>query len=72
MFEDSRGASLLAEIKDHVDSHGFGSAIIEDHVAIGLSDKAFSSGGRREKIVRVKSLDEARCAIGCCCMTDAQ
>ncbi len=71
MFDESRDVSLLAEIKDHLDAHGVGSAIIEDHVAIGLSNTALSPGGRSGKIVRVKSLDEARCAVGCCCMKEA-
>lgn len=71
MFEEFRDMSLLAEIKTHVDSHGFGSAIIDDHVAIGLSNKAFgpgSPGAPKQKIARVKSLGEACCAIGCSCM----
>ncbi|PQA87027.1 hypothetical protein [Hyphococcus luteus] len=72
MFEEPRDVSLLAEIKDHLDAHGFGSAIIEDHVAIGLSNSALSPGGRTENIVRVKSLDEARCAVGCCGVKDAR
>lgn len=70
---EARDASLLAAIKTHVDAHGFGSAIISDHVAIGLSGKGCSPGWTAEKIVRVRSLEEARCAIGCrCCMTPAQ
>ena len=71
MFEEPRDASLLAAIKTHVDAHGFGSAIISDHVAIGLSGKGGSPGGQSEKIVRVRSLEEARCAIDCCCMRPA-
>ena len=66
MLEEARDLSLLAAIKDHIDAHGYGSAIIDDHVAIGLSGKGNGTGV--EKIVRVKSLDEARCAIGCCCL----
>ncbi|WP_375203403.1 hypothetical protein [Hyphococcus sp.] len=71
MFEESRDMSLLAEIKDHIDSHGFASAIVKDHVAIGFSNKtsgADSPGATGQKIVRVRSLDEACCVIGCCCM----
>ena len=72
MFEGARDLSLLAEIKHHVDFHGFGSVIIDDHVAIGLSNHASGSDATsarplRQTIVRVKSLEEARCAIGCCC-----
>ena len=75
MFEESRDVSLLAEIKDHIDSHGFASAIINDHVAIGLSNKisgADSPGAPGQEIVRVRSLGEACCVIGCCCMTRPQ
>ena len=71
MFEGARDMSLLAEIKHHVDLHGFGSVIIDDHVAIGLSAVAPSPDApyrfHRQKIVRVKSLSEARSAIGCDC-----
>lgn len=69
---ESRDASLLAAIKTHVDTHGFGSAIMNDHVAIVLSGKGQSPGEVAEKIVRVRSLEEARCAIGCCCMKTTQ
>jgi len=75
MFVESRDMSQLAEIKNHIDSHGFASAIMKDHVAIGFSKKqpgGDSPGVLRQRIVRVRSLDEACCAIGCCCMMRPQ
>lgn len=66
MLEEARRVAPLEAIKHHLDSHGVGSAIMNDHVAIGLGGGG--SPGAFEKIVRVRSLDEARCLVGCCCM----
>lgn len=71
MLVESRDMSELTEIKNHIDSHGFASAIVNDHVAIGFSKTqpgGDSPGLLKQKIVRVRSLDEACGAIGCCCM----
>jgi len=64
MLEEARHAATLEAIKHHLDAHGFGSVIIDDHVAVGLGGR---TGAAFQKIVRVRSLEEARCATGCCC-----
>ncbi len=60
----------LQMIKRHIDEHGFGSAIVNDHVAIGVVWTMRAMDGRerkREIIERVQSLEEACSAIGCGC-----
>ncbi len=60
----------LEAIKRHVDAHGFGSAIIDDHVAIGVvwTTRRLDGGERKREIIeRAHSLDEACCIIGCGC-----
>ena len=50
----------LLEIKRHVDGHGFGSAIVDDHVAIGVVWTTNTLGGevrKREIIERYKKGD---------------
>ncbi|MEE2690949.1 MAG: hypothetical protein VX640_05330 [Pseudomonadota bacterium] len=64
----------LLRIKSHVDAHGVGCVIVNDHVAIGVLWKSRTIGGEErllERIERVRSLDEACCVIGCdCCKAD--
>jgi len=60
----------LELIKRHVDGHGFGSAIIGDHVAIGVvwTTKTLSGEERkREFIERAHSFEESCGIIGCGC-----
>ncbi|HNR75940.1 MAG TPA: hypothetical protein PKM48_02345 [Parvularculaceae bacterium] len=60
----------LKEIKRHVDGHGFGSVIVEDHVVIDVvwTRKTLNDGERkREMTERVYSLEEACAVIGCRC-----
>ncbi len=60
----------LEAIKHHVDGHGLGCAIVEDHVAIGVVWTTRTIGGeerRRELIERARSFEEAVSIIGCCC-----
>ncbi|MCB2098560.1 MAG: hypothetical protein AB7F91_14860 [Parvularculaceae bacterium] len=60
----------LLEIKRHVDGHGFGSAIVDDHVAIGVVWTTNTLGGevrKREIIERVHSFEEACTVMGCRC-----
>ena len=60
----------LQDIKRHVDGHGLGSAIVGDHVAIGVVWTTKTLAGeirKRESIERAHSLDEARRIIGCAC-----
>ncbi len=67
MPEDRQLPPNLLSIKSHFDSHGYGSAIVEDHVAIGVCEKCGADGGERQAIRRVKSFDESRQIIGCQC-----
>lgn len=65
MPDGSHGLSLLAEIKTHADACGIGSAILDDHVALGLWGRPLSPGAPMERIYRVTSLIEARRIIDC-------
>ena len=64
MLDERSDVSMLAEIKTYMDAHGVASAVIEDHVAIGISGGGLSPGESVQNIVRVKSMEEARFAIG--------
>lgn len=60
----------LELIKNHVDGHGYGCAIVGDHVAIGVVWVSRTIGGeerRLETTERVQSFDEACGVIGCRC-----
>lgn len=60
----------LSDIKRHLDAHEIGSAIIGDHVAIGVVWTTKTLDGRerkREFIERVHSFEEACGVIGCWC-----
>ena len=60
----------LFQIKSHVDAHGVGCVIVNDHVAIGVLWKTQTLGGEvrfLETTERVRSLDEACGVIGCDC-----
>ncbi|MEK7266295.1 MAG: hypothetical protein AAB227_09375 [Pseudomonadota bacterium] len=60
----------LQIIKRHVDAHGFGSAIVGDHVAIDVVWTRKTLDGKvrkREIIERAHSLEEAYGIIGCRC-----
>lgn len=60
----------LQDIKRHVDGHGFGSVVVDDHVAIGVVWTTRTLAGeerKREIIERVHSFEEARGVIGCRC-----
>lgn len=64
----------LQTIKHHVDEHGLGSAIVGDHVAIGVVWTTRTLDGRerkREIIERARSLEEACGIIGCRCDRNA-
>lgn len=67
MFEDRNDLSRLVKIKNHLGSHGFGCAIVGDHVAVGMLEAVVSPGCFCETTKRVKTLDEARLLIGCRC-----
>lgn len=55
----------LQFIKSHVDFHGIGCAIVDDHVVIGL--EGANADEPRGCIRRVRSYEEACQAIGCRC-----
>ncbi|MFZ5616620.1 MAG: hypothetical protein ACOZAA_04775 [Pseudomonadota bacterium] len=60
----------LEAIKRHADAHDVGSAIIGDHVAIGVMWTSHTISGeerRRETTERVQSFREACGVIGCRC-----
>lgn len=60
----------LLAIKQHVDAHGVGCAIIGDHVAIDVVWTSRTIQGevrRRETTERVQSFEEAARVIGCRC-----
>ena len=57
----------LLDIKSHIDSHGFGCAIVDDHVAIGVCEKCGEDGRIIEGIKRVKSFDESCEVLRCAC-----
>jgi hypothetical protein len=57
----------LLDIKSHIDSHGFGCAIVDDHVAIGVCENCGEDGRVKEAIKRVKSFGESCEALGCAC-----
>lgn len=60
----------LQTIKHHVDEHGLGSAIVGDHVAIGVVWTTKTLDGRvrkREIIERAYSMEDAVSIIGCRC-----
>ena len=64
----------LQTIKRHLDAHGLGSAIVGDHVAIGVvwTAKALDGGERKREIIeRAHSLEEACGIIGCRCKSAA-
>ena len=64
----------LTDIKRHVDGHGLGSVIVDDHVAIGVvwTTKTLSGEERKREIIeRAHSLDEACRIIGCRCGRNA-
>lgn len=67
MFDDRNDLSRLIRIKKHVGSHGFGCAIVGDHVAVGVLEAVASPGRFCETPKRVRTLDEARRLIGCHC-----
>lgn len=62
--------STLAEIKRHVDSHGVGCVIVNDHVAISVLWRSKNFGGEeriRETTERVRSFEESCGVLGCAC-----
>ena len=62
--------SELFRIKDHVDAHGVGCAVVKDHVAISVLWKTKTLSGEEQRLEttrRVTSFKEACCAIGCRC-----
>lgn len=65
----------LFAITRHVDGHGFGSAIIGDHVAIGViwTTRTPDGGERKREIIeRAHSHEEACRIMGCGCRTGAE
>lgn len=61
----------LQSVKDHLDSHGVGCAVVGDHVAIGViwTMKTVAGEERRmERTERVSTLLDACRVIGCGCM----
>jgi hypothetical protein len=64
----------LAKIKNHVDAHGVGCAIVDDHVVIDVVWTSRTISGaerRREMTERVTSLEEAARVLGCRCVAAA-
>ncbi|WDI30187.1 hypothetical protein PUV54_09465 [Hyphococcus flavus] len=57
----------LLSIKNHIDSHGLGCVIMDDHVAVGVCEQCGEDGRIKEGIRRVRTFDEARLIIGCRC-----
>lgn len=60
----------LTKIKDYVDAHGVGCAIVDNHVAIDIVWTTRTIGGaerRREMTERVTSFEEAARVLGCQC-----
>ena len=70
MFEDNQDPLRLLKIKSHIGFHGFGCAIVDDHVAIELGEKTESGDCACGGVRRVKSFDEACAVIGCRCGDD--
>lgn len=67
MPEDRQLPAHLLDIKSHIDSHGFGCAIMTDHVAINICKICGENGQVIEGIKRIRSLDESRQMFGCRC-----
>lgn len=67
MSKDRQLPPHLLDIKSHLDSHGLGCVIVDDHVAVGVCEKCGEDGRVIEGIKRVKSFDESRRIIGCRC-----
>lgn len=60
----------LDRIKHHVDQHGFGCAVVKDHVAIAIAWCSKSVDGverQMETTQRACSLSEACSIMGCSC-----
>ncbi|MBB5518107.1 hypothetical protein [Amphiplicatus metriothermophilus] len=65
----------LLSIKRHVDSHGFGCAIVNDHVAISLVWRTHTLDGKERRLEtteRARTLEEACRVIGCDCLAAAR
>lgn len=67
MPDDPQLPAHLLSIKSHIDSHGFGCAVMSDHVAIGICAKCGEDGRVIEGIKRIRSFDESRQMFGCKC-----
>ena len=65
MVDETGDVEALSAIKEHLDTHGFGSVVMNDHVVIGLAN--LEEGEAFDRLVRVRSLDEALSAVGCQC-----
>lgn len=60
----------LYRIKQHIDAHGIGCAIRDDHVAVSMHWTSHAIGGETrhlETTARVRSLEEACQTLGCGC-----
>lgn len=60
----------LLQIKAHVDAHGVGCAIVDDHVVIDVLWVSRTIRGeerRREMTERVRTFEEACGVLGCKC-----
>jgi hypothetical protein len=60
----------LSLIKSHVDRHGIGCVIVDDHVAISIMWKSQTLSGEErflETTERARSFEEACGVIGCGC-----
>lgn len=60
----------LSLIKSHVDQHGIGCVVVNDHVAISVMWKSFTLSGEerfRETTERARSFEESCSVIGCRC-----
>ena len=60
----------LERIKQHMDAHGVGCVVVEDHVAISIAWASKGVDGkerRMETTCRASSLSEACSIVGCHC-----
>ena len=60
----------LEKIKQYMDAHGVGCAVVKDHVAISIEWRSEAVNGeerRMETIQRTSSMREACSIVGCRC-----
>lgn len=67
VLEERESSQKLYLIKNHLDAHGIGCAVLGDHVAVNIGADRISGAGLASEVRRLKSFDEARQVIGCTC-----